>query len=315
MRNARRNLILTVAAVVGGTGLTSLAVQMAGPHGKGVVKWVSTDWLQNHLKDPKLLILDAQPNVHDYFAEHIPGAVYFSEGLLRDSDRGMPAKYVPAQAIEMELRRIDLNNDTPVVVYTAKGKFSSAGEGLAQTMVAYSLARFGHQNIYVLNGGLDKWTGEQRPVSQEFPKVQEGTFRASVQEDYFISLDQVKKLKDQSNVILLDARPAKFYEGQGPWIKPGHIPGAVNLPWRSLMADDNPTLLKPDAEIARILQEHKITPDKTIICSCGTGREATNEFLLFKWYLGYPNVRLYEGSFTEWSAYPDDPTVTGPNPK
>jgi thiosulfate/3-mercaptopyruvate sulfurtransferase len=190
-------MMLLVVGVVGQACLTGLAVQTAGPQGKGVVKWVSTEWLQDHLKDANLRILDTQPNVHEYF--------------------------------------IDMN--------------------------------------------------------------------------------QVKKLVGQSNVILLDTRPAKFYEGQGPWIKPGHIPGAVSLPWRSLMADDNPTRLKPDAEIALILKEHNITPDKTILCSCGTGREATNEFLLFKWYLGYPNVKLYEGSFTEWSAYPDNPTVVGPNPK
>lgn len=315
MRSTRRSLILGTIAVVGLSGLVVPAAQPAGPRGKGVVQWVSTDWLQNHLKDTNLLILDTQPNVHDYFSQHIPGAVYFSEGLLRDSDRGMPAKYVPAQALEMELRRTGVSNETPVVVYTAKGKFSGTGDGLAQTMVAYSLARFGQAKVYVLDGGLDQWTAENRPTSQEFPKVQEGTFKARVQEDYFIGMDQVKKLVGQSNVILLDARPAKFYEGQGPWIKPGHIPGAVNLPWRSLMADDNPTRLKTDAEIAQILKEHNITPDKMIICSCGTGREATNEFILFKWYLGYPNVKLYEGSFTEWTASPDNPTVTGAKPK
>ena len=95
----------------------------------------------------------------------------------------------------------------------------------------------------------------------------------------------------------------------------GHIPGAVNLPWRSLMADDNPTLLKPDGQIQQLLKQRGVSPDKTIIVSCGTGREATNEFLLLKWYLGYPNVKLYEGSFTEWTAYPDNPTVTGENPQ
>jgi thiosulfate/3-mercaptopyruvate sulfurtransferase len=315
MSSTRRVFLLSAVIAVGLACLTGLAAQPTGPQGKGAVKWVSTEWLQNHLKDPDLLIVDSQPNVHDYFAQHIPGAVYFNDNLLRVPDQGMPARYIPTQAFELEVRRIGLNNEAPVVVYTGKGKFTGAGEGLAQTMVAYSLARFGHTNIYLLNGGIDKWTAENRPVTQEFPKIKEGNFKANVQEDFFVTMDQVKKLKDQNNVILLDARPAKFYEGQGPWIKPGHIPGAVNLPWRSLMADDNATLLKPDAQIAAILKEHSISPDKTIICSCGTGREATNEFLLFKNYLGYPNVKLYEGSFTEWSAYPDNPTVVGPNPK
>ena len=70
-----------------------------------------------------------------------------------------------------------------------------------------------------------------------------------------------------------------------------------------------------DDQIRRILDERKVTPDKTVLVYCGTGREATNEFLLLKWYLGYPNVKIYEGSFTEWCAYPENPTVTGPNPR
>jgi thiosulfate/3-mercaptopyruvate sulfurtransferase len=81
------------------------------------------------------------------------------------------------------------------------------------------------------------------------------------------------------------------------------------------MAEDNSTLLKYEEEIKDILDGKGISPDKTVICSCGTGREATNEFIMFKFLLGYQNVKIYEGSFTEWSSYPDNPTVTGKNPR
>jgi thiosulfate/3-mercaptopyruvate sulfurtransferase len=80
------------------------------------------------------------------------------------------------------------------------------------------------------------------------------------------------------------------------------------------MDDKNKKLLKPDDQIQSLVQAAGATPDKTIICSCGTGREATNEFLLFKWYLGCKDVVLYEGGFTEWSSYPGNQTVTGKNP-
>jgi thiosulfate/3-mercaptopyruvate sulfurtransferase len=136
-----------------------------------------------------------------------------------------------------------------------------------------------------------------------------------VRQEYFVEYEKFKAIKDQEEVLLLDARPAAVYEGQGPWIKPGHIPGAVNLPWASLMYERNKRLLKPDDELQAIIETHGATPDKTIICSCGTGREATNEFLLFKWYLGYPQVKIYEGSFTEWTSYPENPTVTGSSPR
>lgn len=121
-------------------------------------------------------------------------------------------------------------------------------------------------------------------------------------------------MKNKDDVMLLDARPPAMYEGQAVWIKPGHIPGAVNLPWANLMTEDNSRLLKPEDEIKEILKEKGISKDKTIICSCGTGREATNEFLLFKSFLGYPDVKIYEGSFTEWTSFPDNPTKTGPKP-
>ena len=81
------------------------------------------------------------------------------------------------------------------------------------------------------------------------------------------------------------------------------------------MEKDNPCKLKSQAEIMKIAAEYDISADKKIIVSCGTGREATNAFLIFKSLLGFPKVKLYEGSFTEWSAYPENETVTGPLPK
>ncbi len=314
MNNAGTVFVLLIVAMVSLTGLTGLAAERESPYGSGVVKLVTTEWLADHLKDSNLIIVDAQTDVYDYLGQHIPGAVHLSDQTLRAPDHGMPVRYLAPHAIELLFNRVGLNNDTLVVVYTGKGSITGTGDGLGQTMVAYTLARFGHNRVYVLDGGLDKWTAEKRPVTKEFPKIKDGAFRVS-ERDCHVTMDQLKELMNQDNVIIIDARGVKAYEGQAAWTKAGHIPGAISLPWRSLMADDNPALLKSDQEIAELLKKHNITPDKTIITYCGTGREATNPFLLFKCYLGFPNVKLYEGSFTEWSAYPDNPTVVGPNPK
>jgi thiosulfate/3-mercaptopyruvate sulfurtransferase len=314
MRGARRVFALSIVAAIGLIGLTGSAAERESPYGSGVVKLVSTEWLQNHLKDANLVIVDAQTDVYDYLGQHIPGAVHLSDQTLRAPDHGMPVRYLSPQAVELLFCRVGLRNDVPVVVYTGKGAVSGTGDGLGQTMVAYTLARFGQNSIYVLDGGLDKWVAEKRPVSKEFPQLKEGTFKVS-ERDCHIAMDQLKELMNRDDVIIIDARGVKAYEGQAVWSKSGHIPGAICLPWRSLMADNNPALLKSDQEIAEILKQHNITPDKTIVTYCGTGREATNPFLLFKCYLGFPNVKLYEGSFTEWSSYPDNPTVVGPNPK
>ncbi|MFP3897237.1 MAG: sulfurtransferase [Anaerolineales bacterium] len=293
------------------------------PYGTGAVKWISTEWLEDQLTEgvedqveqKKFVILDCQPNVHDYIKEHIPGAVYMNEGLLRVPREGLPAQYVDPEVMENNLRRIGVEADRPVVVYTGTGPFKGWGDGLEQTMMAYTLARFGHENVYILDGGIDKWKAEERPLSQVFPELEPSGFDVEVQSEFYVEYEAFQNIKDDEDVVLLDARPEDVYAGQGPWIKAGHIPGAINLPWKRLMDADNARLLKSDEEIGAILEEHGVTRDKLVICSCGTGREATNEFILLNWYLEFPRVRIYEGSFTEWSSYPDNPTVIGSEPR
>jgi thiosulfate/3-mercaptopyruvate sulfurtransferase len=313
-------MMTAAVAAIGLLGFTAAATaqqdrqQSPFPDTEGPVNWVTTDWLEQNLDNPDLVIIDTQPDVHDYFAEHIPGAVYLNDTVLRAPENGIPAQYVPEDVIRTLFQRIGVKADQPVVVYTGTGAFTGDTGDLEQTMMAYTLARFGHDTVYLLDGGFDKWRDENRPVTQEFPQVQESSLNTSVQEDMFLTYDRFLEMHGQDNVVLLDARPYDLYAGEGPWSMEGHIPGAVNLPWRDLMAQDNPTLLKPREEIQAMLDELGISPDQTIIVSCGTGREATNEYLILSEYLGYPNVVLFEGSFTEWTAHPENETVTGANP-
>jgi thiosulfate/3-mercaptopyruvate sulfurtransferase len=284
------------------------------PYGTGPVKLVSTEWLAGRLTDKKLVIVDTQPNIHDYILEHIPGAIYLNEGLFRTYEGSLPTVWVRPEIVESVLGNAGIERTTPVVVYTGVGQYKKWGDGLEQTMVAYTLARYGAENVYVLDGGLDQWKKEDRPLSQDYPTVEKREFKASVRKDFFVTYEEFLKLKDRDGVIVLDARPPAVYEGQGPWPAPGHIPGAVNLPWPSLMDDGNRALLKPEHEVAAILEKAGVTPDKTIICTCGTGREATNQFILLRSYLGFRDVKIYEGSFTEWVQVPGNKTVTGKEP-
>ncbi|MCJ7443860.1 MAG: sulfurtransferase [Methanotrichaceae archaeon] len=289
------------------------------PSGESKIKWISTEWLSEHINDKDLMILDIQPNVHDYIMGHLPNAIYLNEGVLRSSVNGLPAMYVPPESIEPILSRCGLNPNVPVIVYSATGNYSKCtaglGDGLEQTMMAYSLIRFGHNHVYILDGGLEKWKSEGHELTKIFPKWKLSTFKVDVRREFFIEYDEFKKIKDNDNVILFDARPFAVYEEGGLWIKKGHIPGAFSLPWRSLMTNENAKLLKSDAELKEIVGKFNITADKTLLIYCGTGREATNEFLFFKFYLGHDKVRIYEGSFTEWSYHPDNPSVIGKNPR
>jgi thiosulfate/3-mercaptopyruvate sulfurtransferase len=288
------------------------------PPGGGKVSWVSTGWLEDHLDDRNLQILDIQPNVHDYINAHIPGAVYVNENLFRIHQK-IPNFWMQPDRVQTILQGIGIRKDTPALVYTSYGPLSACtkyiGDGLEQTMVAYTLARYGHRTVYVLDGGLIKWQQENRPVNQEFPTMQESDFRVDLQKDLFIGYKEFRDIKDHEKVLLIDARPSVVYEGKGPWPKPGHIPGAISIPWASLMEEKNKTLLKPEDQIRKMVTEKGVTGKKEILIYCGTGREATNEFIILKWFLGLPHVRLYEGSFTEWTAYPENPTVTGKNPR
>ncbi|MEN6341422.1 MAG: sulfurtransferase [Methanospirillum sp.] len=288
------------------------------PDGEGSIRWVSPAWLGDHHLD-ELLILDCQPNIHEYINGHIPGAVYLNENIFRVHEGTCPGRWINRDAATWLLRQVGVKADVPVVVYTGSGTLSGCasyiGDGLEQTMVAYSLVRFGHSDVRILDGGLDAWRQEGYSVTNAYGTATESEYEPRVRTNLFVDYDEFLGLKDRDDVVVLDARPAATYQGQGPWPKPGHIPGAVNLPWKGLMTEGNTRRLRHVDEIRSAAEAVGATPDKTIVCTCGTGREATNEFLAFRYLLGYPKVRLYEGSFTEWLNYPANATVTGPNPR
>ncbi len=288
------------------------------PSGDGNVKWVSTEWLAQHINDDNLMILDVQPNVHDYIMGHLPNAIYLNEGLMRSAWDRLPSMFVPPEAIQPVLCRTGLDPKKPVVIYSGAGRYSKCtaglGDGLEQTMMAYSLIRYGHNNVYILDGGIEKWKDEGRELTKVFPQWEPSDFKVEIHEEYFIEYDEFKKMLGRKDVILFDARPFEVYKEGGLWIKNGHIPGANSLPWRSLMTKDNPRLMKSDEELQAIIGKFNITSDKTLLIYCGTGREATNEFLFFRFYLGHQKVRIYEGSFTEWSSHPENPIVAGEAP-
>jgi thiosulfate/3-mercaptopyruvate sulfurtransferase len=283
------------------------------------VRWISTEWLADHLDDPQVLLIDCRRNYHAYIHDHIPGSIYLHEGLLRMHIGKSPVRWISPEAAQIILSTLGVEQDHPVVVYSdtmpPADSPQTGNDGLEQPFVAYSLVRFGCRNVMILDGGLVKWRSEKRPVTSDYGIARPSAFSIDVQIDFLTGYDECIRLKDETDVILLDTRPPSMYEGQGPWPKPGHIPGAVNLPSTLLMDPDNTTLLKKEDEIRRLLFSAGITPDKTVICSCGTGRTATAVFLVLKYFLGYPDVLIYEAGFTEWSSVPDNPVVTGKDPR
>lgn len=276
------------------------------------IEYVNVDWLKSNLSTYP--ILDFQPDVHDYIKEHIPAAVYINEQHFRCFIDNQPAALVPPQIIETILAQAGLNNSTPVVVYSGQGRFSHQGDGLEQTMAAYTLARFGHNQIYILNGGIDSWIEAGCELDQKFPVVKKSNYTATIQTDFFVNYQKFMELRNDPQSVVIDIRPNSIYQGKSIWRKPGHIPGAINLPWRNFTSQSNALLLRPEQQIKDMINEKNINPSQTIILYCGTGREATCAFIVFKFVMNFPNVKIFEGSFTEWCTYENNESVTGPNP-
>lgn len=277
------------------------------------ISWIDAAWLKSNI-DSSITILDVQPDIHDYIKEHIPGSVYFNENHLRAYQGNLPSQYSPSQCIQQLLQQAGIQQGKPVVIYGSDGGFSGHGDGLEQPMVAYSLARFGHSKILLLNGGLKSWIDAGNELSKDYPQVPVSDFQVSLNSDLFVTYNQFTELKEVKDTILIDVRPRSVYQGDALWSKPGHIPGAINLPWRVLMSHDNPRLMRSEPELKELTSARGATPEKTIILYCGTGREATAAFLVFKYMLNYPKVKLFEGSFTEWVSHKENHTVTGTHP-
>lgn len=278
------------------------------------VSWVSTEWLMDHLHDTGLLVLDARPDSHAYFSGHIPGALWLHDAHLRSHIGTNPVRWIGPEAAEVLLSTLGVDTDIPVVVYSGSASLSGkpgGGTGLEQYLVAYSLVRFGCCRVFILDGGLNRWVAEKRPLEQKYGMARLSAFRVEVRTEYIIGLGECVRLKDNPGSVLLDTRPLPWYEGEGPWMRPGHIPGAVSLPFANLIDPENPAQILSEPELREVFSSRGATPDKTIICSCGTGRTATIAFLILKWFLGYPEVVMFEGGFTEWVSRPDVPVVTG----
>lgn len=269
-----------------------------------------TQWLEENRT--KVQIIDCQPEVYDYLHSHIEGSVYLSDKLWRTWHDYIPTRYACPEAIGCMLNRAGITGNSPVVVYSGSGGYSRSGDGLEAAMFAYSLARHGVRDIVYINGGFDKWKQEGRAVTKEFPFVEERELSIKIkpQTELFLTYNQFLEVKNLKDTFVVDVRPPAVYEHSSLWTHPGHIPGAHNIPWHNFMDSQNHYLLKPVEQIKEIVLSAGAQPDKLIAIYCGTGREAAMSFLTFKWLLRFPNVKLFEGSFTEWCAMKQE-TETG----
>ncbi|MBD1910877.1 MULTISPECIES: sulfurtransferase [unclassified Leptolyngbya] len=275
------------------------------------LEYVSPQWLSEHANDPQLRILDVRMNPLDYIQGHVPNAVHIADNTFRGPNGRLPIQYWEQQKLQSLFRQAGISGDSQVVVY------SEGNNILGATMVAYLLERSGHDKIAVLDGGYKGYEGAGLPLTKEFPQYALGNFEVQDNTSTRVTLNDIRQAIGNPNITIIDPRPPALFSGeQNLFIRNGHIPGAKNIPWPTFtVGEANFHQLKPLNEIQALLDRRGITPDDDIIVSCSTGREATLQYTVLKHLLGYPKVRVYEGSWTEYSAQPDLPIETGLDPE
>lgn len=225
--------------------------------------------------------------------ETIPGSIFFDiEKDFSDHTSGLPHTLVSAKEFETKARALGINQDSTIVVFDAYGVYSSP-------RAWWMFKIMGHDNVFVLNGGLIAWKQASFETTEFFIKSEvTGNFVANLQADYLINKDQIAAQIDQPEITIIDARSAdRFYgrvEEPRKGLRKGHIPFSINIPFSSLVEAG---MLKP--EIAE--KSLNISSDNHLAFSCGSGITACVT-LLAAHELGYRNLKLYDGSWAEWGA-------------
>jgi thiosulfate/3-mercaptopyruvate sulfurtransferase len=263
---------------------------------------VDTQWVEEHVKDSKVRIaeVDYDPKAN-YQLGHVPGADLFD--WRQDINDPVSRNVLSKQAYEDLLQRAGVNNDTTLVLY---GDFNNWFAAFAFWVFKY----YGFKDVRIMNGGRKKWLEEDREVNKDIPNYPKGNLKATdPDKNIRVFLDEVKQSLDAKDRIrMVDVRSPKEFTGEilAPPEYPtehaqrgGHIPGAENIPWAQAVNDKDGTFKSAD-ELKKLYESKEITPDKEIIAYCRIGERSSHTWFVLKYLLGYPNVKNYDGSWTEW---------------
>ncbi len=262
---------------------------------------ISTEWLANHLSDPDICILDCSWHMPatkrnaraEFEVKHIEDAQFFDLDAISDTESKLPHMMPSAEKFGREVGRLGVGNNKRIICYDSVGLFSAA-------RAWWMLKAFGIVNVAVLDGGLKKWLAEERETKSDAKILnQAGSFWARLDPSKVVSMNELGQTKAQ----IIDARSPTRFRGEEPepraGVKPGHIPGAKNVHYASLL-HNNGTLRHPN-DLAAIFKKAKVSLDKPIVTSCGSGVTAAIVTLALT-ELGATDLKLYDGSWAEWGA-------------
>ncbi len=262
--------------------------------------------LTNH---PLVRVIDMRTSLLDYLKGHIPDAVFFNFENLQVPDKGIPAQAPDRIALERLLGdSLSLSNPMWVILYSEKSNANA-------TFLAWTLDFLGHKKVGILNGGWEKWASEKLPITQNYPSPPPNKFFGKVIRETLAEKKWIFDRLTAKNLLLLDARSPKQYSGEeGEEIRRGHIPGAKNLYWEFTLEGEEVKTWKKREDLEKFFAESGVTRDKEIVVYCRTGKEASHLYFTLKYVLGFPHVRLYRGSWIEWSGDKALPVKIGIDP-
>ena len=262
---------------------------------------VDADWVQAHLADPNVRLIEVDVDTTAYEQGHIPGAVGFNwQKELQDQLVRAP---VSKERLEELLSRAGVTPDTTIVLYGDNNNWFAA-------WALWILKYYGHHDVRLLNGGRAKWLADKREITTALPSYSHTHYSAqSPQSNIRAFRDQILSSLGRNGFTLVDVRSPGEYSGDllAPANLPqegaqrgGHIPGAANIPWSMAVREDGTF---KSAEDLRALYEGKgITADKEVIAYCRIGERSSHTWFVLHYLLGYPHVRNYDGSWTEWGS-------------
>ena len=270
---------------------------------------VSTAWLADHLQSPDIVVLDCSWHMPatkrsgqaEFLEARIPGAQFFDIDLISDTESTLPHMLPSAEKFSSHVRKLGVGDGTKVICYDSAGLFSAA-------RVWWMFRVFGHNDVAVLDGGLLKWKAEQRSLSAGPPATPaRHHFTAQFQPSMLRSKDNVKHAAQ-----IADARSPTRFRGEEveprPGVRAGHIPGARNVHYATLLNVDG--TLKSEAELAAAFANAGIDTTRPVVTSCGSGVTAAILSLALT-MLNAKDHALYDGSWTDWGSAPDTDVATG----